>query len=120
MNSSGKTSQATFEKYQKDRLSFAQSLSDLASRDANIDSLLKSGALPLLKPLLLDNVPPVQQAAANALAKIANFSMEAAEAIVKMDIIPHLTFNFSDQNVSAFLFPKRKSLLTLLSFIEIL
>lgn len=100
MNTNGKTIAATFEKYQKDRLAFAQSVSELASRDINIDMLLKSGALPLLKPLLLDNVPPIQQAAANALARIANYSEEAANAIVGMDIIPHLTYKFIEQNVS--------------------
>lgn len=90
---------AVFEKYQKERLVFAQQLCELASRENNIESLLNGGALSLLRPLLLDNIPPIQQAAANALAKIATVNEKVASDIIKLDILPHLTFKFSEQNV---------------------
>lgn len=93
---------AVFEKYQKERLQFAQQICELASRENNIEHLLTGGALALLRPLLLDNIPPIQQAAANALAKIATVNEKVATDIIKLEILPHLTYKFNEQNVNIF------------------
>jgi hypothetical protein len=100
MNNSEKKVSAIFEKYQKERLAFAQAVSDLASRETNVEFLIQAGVLNLLRPLLLDNIPPIQQAAASALAKIAHCNEDIALDVVKLDILPHLTYRFSEQNVS--------------------
>lgn len=91
---------SVFEKYQKERLTFVQSIADLASRESNIETLQSAGVLSLLRPLLLDSVPAIQQAAALALGRLANYNQELAEAVVDSDILPQLVFSLSEQNVS--------------------
>lgn len=54
--------------------------------------------MDLLRPLLLDNIPSVQQSAAQALGRLANYSDELAEAIVTNEILPQLVFALSEQN----------------------
>ncbi|KAJ3114192.1 Sperm-associated antigen 6 [Nowakowskiella sp. JEL0407] len=54
--------------------------------------------MPLLRPLLLDNVPAIQQAAALALGRLANYSLELAEAVVESEILPQLVYSLSQQN----------------------
>jgi len=44
----------------------------LATHPANIDALQSAGVMALLRPLLLDNVPSIQQSAALALGRLAN------------------------------------------------
>jgi len=90
---------SVFEKYQKERLTFVQSIADLASRESNIETLQSAGVLSLLRPLLLDSVPAIQQAAALALGRLANYNQELAEAVVDSDILPQLVFSLSEQNV---------------------
>ena len=46
------------------------------------------GVMALLRPLLLDNVPSIQQSAALALGRLANYSDELAEAVVSNEILP--------------------------------
>jgi hypothetical protein len=58
-----------FDKYQKDRLHFAQQVAEIAGRESNIQTLVDTGVLALLRPLLSDPVPSVQQAAAVALGR---------------------------------------------------
>jgi hypothetical protein len=94
---------SVFEKYQKDRLVFVQTISDLASRESNIEALQSAGVLALLRPLLLDSVPAIQQAAALALGRLANYHEELAQAVVDSDILPQLVFSLSEQNVCLFL-----------------
>jgi len=89
---------SVFEKYQKDRLLFVQTVSDLASRESNIEALQSAGVLALLRPLLLDSVPAIQQAAALALGRLANYHEELAQAVVDTDILPQLVFSLSEQN----------------------
>ena len=55
--------------------------------------------MSLLRPLLQDSVPSIQQSAALALARLANYSEELAEAIVSNDILPHLVYSLREQNV---------------------
>lgn len=80
---------APFEAYQKARVTFVQTVAELATRPQNIEALqsagmtaLHSGVMSLLRPLLLDNVPSIQQSAALALGRLANYSDELAEAVV--------------------------------------
>jgi len=55
--------------------------------------------MQLLRPLLLDIVPTVQQTAALALGKLANHNDDLAEAVVKGDILPQLVYSLAEQNV---------------------
>lgn len=59
----------SFEKFQKERLHFVQTVADHASREHNIEILQQAGVMQLLKPLLGDPVPAIQQAAAVALGR---------------------------------------------------
>ena len=56
--------------------------------------------MQLLRPLLLDVVPTVQQTAAVALGRLANYNDDLAEAVVKGDILPQLVYSLAEQNVS--------------------
>ncbi|KAJ3004169.1 UNVERIFIED_CONTAM: Sperm-associated antigen 6, partial [Siphonaria sp. JEL0065] len=89
---------SVFEKYQKERLLFVQTIADLASRESNIEALQSAGVMSLLRPLLLDNIPAIQHAAALALGRLANYNEELAEAVVDSDILPQLVYSLSEQN----------------------
>lgn len=56
-------------------------------------------AMALLRPLLLDVVPVIQQTAALALGRLANYNDKLAEAVVKGDILPQLVYSLAEQNV---------------------
>lgn len=60
---------------------------------------LSAGALALLRPLLLDVAPDIQQTAALALGRLANYNEDLAEAVVKGDILPQLVYSLAEQNV---------------------
>lgn len=62
---------------------------------------LSLGVMQLLRPLLLDIVPTVQQTAALALGKLANHNDDLAEAVVKGDILPQLVYSLAEQNVTS-------------------
>lgn len=64
--------------------------------------------MALLRPLLLDVVPTIQQTAALALGRLANYSDSLAEAVVKGDILPQLVYSLSEQNVTIFKNKKKK------------
>ncbi|XP_076014376.1 sperm-associated antigen 6 [Genypterus blacodes] len=87
-----------FEQYQKARMQFVQTVSDLATRPPNIELLQNAGVLSMLRPLLLDSVPTIQQTAALALGRLADHSDHLAEAVVKGDILPQLVHSLSAQN----------------------
>jgi hypothetical protein len=53
-----------FEQYQKARVTFVQTVAELATRPQNIEVLQSAGVMALLRPLLLDNVPSISQSAA--------------------------------------------------------
>jgi hypothetical protein len=55
--------------------------------------------MSLLRPLLLDIVPTIQQTAALALGRLANYNDDLAEAVVKGDILPQLVYSLAEQNV---------------------
>lgn len=56
--------------------------------------------MSLLRPLLIDTVPTIQQTAALALGRLANHSDELAAAVVTDDILPQLVYSLADQNRS--------------------
>ena len=131
---------APFEAYQNARVTFVQTVAELAQRPQNIEALQSAGkyniqktdfkhtiitfkiliwnfiidsiilkliynfhflgVMALLRPLLLDNVPSIQQSAALALGRLANYSDELAEAVVSNEILPQLVYSLSEQNVS--------------------
>ncbi|KAJ3231976.1 Sperm-associated antigen 6 [Chytriomyces hyalinus] len=97
-SSNAKVVLGVFETYQKQRLLFAQTVADLASRESNMDALHGAGVCQLLRPLLLDRIPAIQHAAALALGRIANYNEELAEAVVDSDIVPHLVYSLAEQN----------------------
>ena len=87
-----------FEEYQKARISFVQSIAELASRPQNIEALHAAGVMALLRPLLLDSVPSIQQSAALAIGRLANYSEELAESVVQNDIITQLIYSLQKPN----------------------
>ncbi|PSN52093.1 Sperm-associated antigen 6 [Blattella germanica] len=87
-----------FDNYQKARMNFVQTVADLSSRSQNIEYLENAGALELLRPLLSDVVPPIQQTAAVALGRMANYDGKIAQAIVRKDILPQLLQSINKQN----------------------
>lgn len=87
-----------FEEYQKARSTFVQKIADLAHRPQNIVALHSSGVMPLLRPLLLDSVQVIQQSAALAIGRLANYSKEIAESVIQNDIITQLIYSLSNQN----------------------
>lgn len=87
-----------FDRYQKERVLFVQSVADLATRPQNVEPLMNAGVMALLRPLLLDNVPSIQQSAALALGRLANYNDDLAEAVVSNDILPQLVYQLAEQN----------------------
>ncbi|KAJ3611386.1 hypothetical protein NHX12_021402 [Muraenolepis orangiensis] len=87
-----------FEQYQKYRLQFVQNVADLAARPQNTETLQQAGVISLLRPLLSDPVPTVQQTAALAIGRLANHSEGLAEAVVRGDILPQLVYSVALQN----------------------
>lgn len=88
----------TFERYQKERVEFVTAIAEMSKNPQNIEPLQQAGAMSLLRPLLLDNVPSIQQSAALALGRLANYSDDLAEALVQNEILPQLVYSLSEQN----------------------
>ncbi|GBG87406.1 hypothetical protein CBR_g45463 [Chara braunii] len=82
-----------FENYQKSRVGFVQTVAELATKPQNIEALQSAGVMQLLRPLLLDNVPSIQQSAAIALGRLANYNDDLAEAVVNNEILPQLVYS---------------------------
>ena len=79
--------------------------------------------MALLRPLLLDNVPSIQQSAALALGRLASYSEDLAESVVSSQILPQLVYSLAEQNVpTLFLFNLYRDSIKkpLLSFLELL
>lgn len=55
--------------------------------------------MALLRPLLIDTVPSIQQSAALALGRLASYSDDLAEAVVGYEILPELVYSLTQQNV---------------------
>jgi 3-methyladenine DNA glycosylase AlkD len=95
---SARTVLTVFEKYQKERVAFVTAVAEMATRPQNIEALQQAGVMALLRPLLLDNVPSIQQSAALALGRLANYSDDLAEAVVQNEILPQLVYSLAEQN----------------------
>jgi 3-methyladenine DNA glycosylase AlkD len=87
-----------FEAYQRARISFVQAIAEAATRPQNIEVMQNAGVMQLLRPLLLDNVPSIQQSAALALGRLASYSDDLAEAVVGNEILPQLVYSLGEQN----------------------
>ncbi|XP_001603009.1 sperm-associated antigen 6-like [Nasonia vitripennis] len=79
-----------FDHYQKARMQFVQTVTDLASRPHNIEYLDNAGVLDLLCPLLWDVTPSIQQLTAIALGRLANHDVKIARAILNKNILPRI------------------------------
>lgn len=86
------------ENYQSARSTFVQAVAELAHRPQNIEALQNAGVMALLRPLLLDTVPSIQQSAALALGRLANYSEALAEAVVMNEVLPQLVYSLAEQN----------------------
>lgn len=87
-----------FEEYQKARITFVQDIAELAKKKQNIDGLASAGVMFLLRPLLSDTVSSIQQSAALAIGRLANYSVNLAESCIKNEILPQLLNTLSVQN----------------------
>lgn len=90
--------QQVFEKYHKARREYVQSIAEAASRPENTEILMKLDVLQLLRPLLLDTVPSIQQTAALAIGRLANYKEEYAEQIVSVGIVPEIVAGVNSQD----------------------
>jgi hypothetical protein len=82
-----------FQEYQKARVTFVQTVAELAKRQQNIEALKNLGVMNLLGPLLSDPVPSVKQSAALAIGRLVKEDMELANIVVNEDkgkILLHL------------------------------
>jgi len=87
-----------FEEYQKARITFVQTIAELATRPQNIEALHSAGVMSLLRPLLSDTVPSIQQSSALAIGRLANHNEELAESVKNEDILSQLILSLSNQN----------------------
>jgi hypothetical protein len=99
-NNSNRAVLGLLEKYQKDRLHFVQTVAEQALRDTNVDTLVQNSAILLLKPLLSDPVPSIQQSAAVAIGRLANHRSDIATEIINSGIMVQLVSSLEKQNVS--------------------
>lgn len=90
-----------FERFQKARIDFVSEVAEMATRPDLVDILRDEHVLHLLRPMLIDTVPSVQQTAALALGRLANFSVDLAEEVVAAEILPQLVASLGGTNVSA-------------------
>lgn len=56
--------------------------------------------MSLLKPLLLDVVPSIQQSVTLAVGRLASYSEDLAQSVADNDIIPQLMYSLPKQNRS--------------------
>ncbi|CAM6016841.1 unnamed protein product [Sphagnum balticum] len=80
-----------FENYQKARNVFVDSCVEL-----NMEVLQNAGVVQLLKPLLLDYVPVIQQTAALGLCMLANYNEKLAESLVTEGILEQLVYSLNE------------------------
>ncbi|KAF5272806.1 hypothetical protein FQA39_LY07833 [Lamprigera yunnana] len=87
-----------FDVYQKARINFVQTVSDLASRTQNIEYLNQAEALDLLQPLLSDRCSQIQQCAAVAIGRLVNYDVKAAQQFLNQNCLPLLLRDIEKQN----------------------
>jgi hypothetical protein len=74
-----------FEEFQKARITFVQTVAELAKRKQNIDSLKRLGVMKLLGPLLSDPVTSIKQSSALAIGRLVKEDVELANNVVNED-----------------------------------
>ncbi|XP_023030020.2 uncharacterized protein [Leptinotarsa decemlineata] len=79
-----------FDQYQRARLAFVQSLSELALGQQNNEQLIRAGILDLLKPLLTDPCTQIQQCAAISLGRLVHHEADMAYRINERNFLPIL------------------------------
>lgn len=89
---------SSFERYQKERVTFVKSVAEMAKAVQNVEALQQAGAMQLLRPLLLDSVPSIQQSAALALGRLANHSEDLAQEVVSNQVLPQLVHSLANQS----------------------
>jgi HEAT repeat protein len=72
------------------RLEFVQTILDNANRAESIPTLMENGVLTILRQLLLDDIPAIQETAALALARLADVNETVADEIVNAGILPEI------------------------------
>ncbi|XP_050302037.1 sperm-associated antigen 6-like [Anthonomus grandis grandis] len=87
-----------FENYQKSRLVFAQTVSDLASRQQNVELMKSAHVLDLLKPLIIDVCPQIKQCASIALGRLVHHDPQIAEELMDVGVLGILLHNAGTGN----------------------
>ncbi|GAB4823776.1 hypothetical protein N2152v2_010822 [Parachlorella kessleri] len=73
------------DRYQRERLVFAQAALDFTRQPENVETLVAGGAISLLQHLSQDVSPGIQHLATLALGRLATHSQEVAESLVTGD-----------------------------------
>eukprot|EP00366_Plasmodium_knowlesi_P001815 XP_002259312.1 pf16 protein, putative [Plasmodium knowlesi strain H] len=93
-----KNIQQIFEDYNRSRTQFTQSIYDMCLKAHNMEIIINTDIIILIRPLILDKVPMVQQNATQILAKMASHSEEVALTILENDVLPHLVYCLKHEN----------------------
>jgi len=88
-----------FSSFESSRKNFVRMIAESASRAENIKHLLDLNVLSVLRFLLLDNVSSVQQSAALAIGRLANYDQAVAERIVSIGILPDIVNGLSSEDL---------------------
>lgn len=87
--------------YQNARAQFAQQVADLALRPETLEQLIQGNVIVLLRNLLTDISPSIQQNAAIAVGRLASHCPKISEMLIKHDIVRILLyFDMDKSNVS--------------------
>jgi hypothetical protein len=105
---------AVLVKYQASRIKFSQTVAEMVKHPRNIEgnhsdlvnlnmplAMVQSYpiSMDLLRPLLLDSEPTIQQNAALAFGRLANYNEQVAERIIMSEILPQLVASLNNENV---------------------
>ncbi|SCO67406.1 PF16 protein, putative [Plasmodium vivax] len=93
-----KAVQQIFEDYNRSRAQFTQSIYDMCLKAHHMEVIISTDIIMLLRPLILDKVPIVQQNATQILGKMASHSEEVALTILQNDVLPHLVYCLKHEN----------------------
>ena len=89
-----------FSTYETNRRNFVRLIAESASRAENIKPLLNLKVLNILRPLLIDHVTSIQQSAALALGRLANYEEDVANQIVESGILPDVINGLQSEDLS--------------------
>ena len=73
------------DRYQRERLVFAQAALDFTKQPENVETLVAGGAVSLLQHLSQDVSPGIQHLATLALGRLATHSQDVAQSLVAAD-----------------------------------